>query len=75
MNSKKLHSIKPQIIDYKNDEVAQAISKVTAIAAIDEINAKDKTKDVINWQMTPSTDLTKLLNQYLMLSKIRLTSK
>lgn len=62
------------IIDFKNDEVALAASNATTItAAVDEV--KKSNKELIQWQVTPSNDLSKLLNQYLMLSKIRLTSK
>lgn len=34
-----------------------------------------KEKVIVNWEITPSNDPSKLLDQYLMLSKIRLTSR
>lgn len=43
--------------------------------AAPKARAKSKKEPELAWQVTPSTDLSKLGNHYLMLSKIRLTSK
>lgn len=57
-----------------NEQVENAITNAISQAAIDVV-AKDQKKEIINWELSPSNDPSKLLNQYLMLSKIRLTSK
>lgn len=74
VNAKKLRPSAQNIIDFKNDEVALAATNAAAITAAVDI-VKKSNKELIQWQATPSTDLSKLINQYLMLSKIRLTSK
>lgn len=52
------------------NEIAQ-----TNTIIVDENAEKQKEqKEIINWESTPLNDQSKLINQYLMLSKIRLTS-
>lgn len=74
VNTKKFGSTAQNIIDFKNDEIALVASQEATIsAAVDEV--KKGNKELVQWQVTPTNDLSKLLNHYLMLSKIRLTSK
>lgn len=42
---------------------------------IKDVKAIEQKKEIINWEPSPLSDPSKLTNQYLMLSKIRLTSK
>lgn len=50
-------------------KIAQHTSKLIKDASVDQ------KKQIINWEPTPLADPSKITNQYLMLSKIRLTSK
>lgn len=51
------------------------IDKQPKIAVENVVSALAKDKPIINWEITPANDSSKLLDQYLMLSKIRLTSE
>lgn len=46
-----------------------------ATVVIKDVAEVEKKKETINWEPSPLSDSSKLINQYLMLSKIRLTSK
>lgn len=50
--------------------IVQEIPKI-----IEHATSVERKKEVINWEPTPLADSSKLTNQYLMLSKIRLTSE
>lgn len=57
------------------DEVQVANIARDIPQVVKDVAANEKKKEIINWEPTPLTDTSKLTNQYLMLSKIRLTSR
>lgn len=52
-----------------------ALPVAPTITSIASIKPDNVTKQVVLWEPTPSKELNNLFNNYLMLSKIRLTSE
>lgn len=66
-NKPRVHQLKT--VSFEDIHVPNKIPKIVSD------NVAEKSKVIINWEVTPSDNPSKLLDQYLMLSKIRLTSK
>lgn len=65
-----LHELKTVSFDHVHaTNVVHDVPKTVKDATVGE-----QKKEIINWEPTPLADPSKLTNQYLMLSKIRLTS-
>lgn len=56
------------------DEVREAHILKDVPKIVQDVAAVEKKKAIINWEPSPLSDSSKLINQYLMLSKIRLTT-
>lgn len=56
------------------DEVREAHILKDVPKVVQDVAAVEKNKTIINWEPSPLSDSSKLINQYLMLSKIRLTT-
>lgn len=57
------------------DEIREATIIADIPKVVKDVAEVEKKKEIINWEPSPLSDSSKLINQYLMLSKIRLTSK
>lgn len=70
-SANELHALKTVSFDeIRVETITPEIPNIAKNAAVVEPK-----KPIINWEPTPLCDSSKLMNQYLMLSKIRLTSK
>lgn len=72
-SQQQLKTLNFQAIPIANHHI-NGISETNTIIVDENVEKQKEQKEIINWEATPLNDQSKLLNQYLMLSKIRLTS-
>lgn len=71
ISAERLKSLKTVSFDkIRSTNIVQAVPLIN-----EDVASIEQKKEIINWEPTPLTDPSKLTNQYLMLSKTRLTSE